>query len=102
MAPYVAVMSPDMYASMAAQMRQGRRELEMVEKLLGAGLLQSTAEPVSGKVLVASAQAWNFDMVVGQDVVTAYLGNEGLDHMFRIFETLVLRVKRPESVIVLA
>ena len=44
---------------------------------------------------MVSPQAWNVDLVVGQDVVTAYLGNEGLDHRFRIFETLAVRIKRP-------
>jgi uncharacterized linocin/CFP29 family protein len=99
-APYAAVMSPAMYASMAAQMRQGRREIEMVERLVQAGLFQSTSME-DGQVLVASPQPWNFDLVIGQDIATAYLGNEGLDHLFRIFETLVLRVKRPNAVCVL-
>jgi len=98
--PYVAVMSPGMYARLAAQMRQGRREIEMVEKVLRGEIYQSPVM-VEGQVIVASPHAWNFDLVVGQDVVTAYLGNQGLDQRFRIFETLVLRVKLPGSVCVL-
>jgi len=35
---------------------------------------------------------------VAQDLITAYMGNEGLDHLFRVMETLVLRVKRPGAI----
>ena len=98
--PYAAVMSPEMYARLAGLMQHGRREVEMVERLLGAGLFQSTVVPV-GQVLLLSPQDWNVDLVVGQDIITAYVGNEGLDHRFRIFETLALRIKRPEAICLL-
>ena len=35
-----------------------------------------------------------------QDIVTAYLGPEEMDHRFRVLETLVLRVKQPGAVCV--
>ena len=41
-APYAVVMSPAKYAELAGLMQNGRRELEMVGKLAGAGLFQST------------------------------------------------------------
>ena len=53
------------------------------------------------QAMVLSLGAWNFDLVVGQDVVTAYTGNEGIDQKFRIFETLCLRIKRPGAICVL-
>ena len=99
-APFAVVMSPAMYARLAGLMQHGRREVELVEKLAAAGLFQSPIMP-EDQVLVASPQPWNFDMVVGQDIVTAYVGNEGLDHRFRIFETLALRLKRPGATRVL-
>ena len=99
-APYAVVMSPGMYARMASLMEHGRRELEMVERLAQAGVFQYPAM-TDDQVLVVSARPWNLDLVVGQDVVTAYVGNEGLDHRFRIFETLALRVKRPGAICVL-
>jgi len=98
--PYAVVMNPAMYARMASLMQHGRREVEMVEKLAGAGLLQSPVMD-DGQVMVASPQPWNVDLVVGQDVVTAYLGNEGLDQRFRIFETLALRIKQAGAVCLL-
>lgn len=98
--PYALVLSPAMYARLASLMSAGRREMEMVEKLVKVGVFQSTGMP-EDMALVLSPQAWNMDLVVGQDVVTAYLGNEGLDHRFRIFETLALRVKRAGAICVL-
>jgi uncharacterized linocin/CFP29 family protein len=99
--PYAAIMSPAMYARLASLFEYGRRELDLVQSLLGAGIFQSTELAVAQQVLVLSPQPWNVDLVVGQDVMTAWLGNEGLDQRFRIFETLALRVKRPGAVCVL-
>ncbi len=98
--PYAAVMHPNMYARMAGLMQHGRREIEMVERLAEAGIFQSTVM-VEGEILVVSPRARNVDLVVGQDAVIAYLGNEGIDHRFRIFETLALRIKRPGAICVL-
>ena len=98
--PFALVMDPGMFARLASLMQQGRRELDLVEKLVTAGIFQSTQMPAD-TVLVTSPQPWNYDLVVGQDVVTAYVGNEGLDHRFQIFETLALRIKRAGSVCVL-
>jgi uncharacterized linocin/CFP29 family protein len=95
--PYAVVMGPADYAMLAGMVQYGAREMEMVEKLARAGLFVSPSWGAghAGEVLVVSPQAWNMDLVVGQDMVTAYLGNEGLDHRFRVFETLAVRLKRP-------
>jgi len=98
--PYAVILRPEMYARLASLMQHGRRELDMVEKLADAGIFQSTNMPEE-QALVVSPGVWNFDLVVGQDAVTAYVGNEGLDHRFRVFETLALRIKRPGSICVL-
>ena len=99
-APYALVLNPMMYARLASLMQKGRRELELVEKLVQAGIFQSTTVP-KDQAMVVSPQPWNFDLVLGQDVVTAYMGNGGMDHLFRVFEALVLRVKRPGAICVL-
>jgi uncharacterized linocin/CFP29 family protein len=49
--------------------------------------------------MVLSLGAYNFDLAVGQDLITAYEGNEGLDHLFKVLETLVVRVKRPDAIV---
>lgn len=99
--PFAAIMSPAMYARLAGLFEYGRRELDLVQSLLAEGIFQSTDPAVAEHVLVLSPQPWNMDLVVGQDVTTAWLGNVGLDQRFRIFETLVLRLKRPGGVCVL-
>lgn len=99
--PFALALGPAMYARLVSLMEHGRREIHMVEKLVEDGIFQSTAMP-DDKVMLLSPQAWNMDLVVGQDVVTAYVGNEGLDHRFRVFETLALRVKRAGSICVLS
>jgi uncharacterized linocin/CFP29 family protein len=99
-APYVLVVSPAMYARLVGLMNYGTPEEEMVEELVKGGIFQSTYMP-NDQALVVSPAAWNMDLVVGQDVVTSYLGNVELDQKLRIFETILLRVKRPESICVL-
>jgi len=99
--PYALVLSPEMYARLAGLIQNGVRELEMVEKLVKGGIFQYSGKALGEQALVLSLGAWNFDLVVGQDIATAYLGNEGLDQKFRIFETLALRVKLPGAICVL-
>jgi len=99
--PYALVLSPEMYARLAGLIQQGMRAMEMVEKLVKGGIFQYSGKALGEQALVLSLGAWNFDLVVGQDIATAYLGNEGLDQKFRIFETLALRVKLPGAICVL-
>lgn len=99
--PYALVLGPMLYAQLASLMQHGRRELTMVESIAKGGVHQYPAM-AEGQVLLVGASPWNADIVLGQDIVTAYLGNEGLDHRFRVFETLALRIKRPECVCVLS
>ncbi len=99
--PFALVLNPKLYAELASLMQHGRREMAMVESVVKAGVFQYPDMPADKALLVGSS-AWNADIVLGQDIATAYLGNEGLDHRFRIFETLALRIKRPASICVLA
>jgi uncharacterized linocin/CFP29 family protein len=100
-APHALVLNPITFAQLAGSMQQGREELEMVKEIVKGGIFQSPVMPVD-KVLVVSPKAWNFDMVVGQDAVTAYVGNVGMDQRLRLFASLVLRVKLPGAICVLA
>ncbi len=100
--PYALVVSPTMYAQLVGLINNGVRELEMVRELATGGIFQYTDDQVlGGRGLVVSQGAWNSDLVVGQDVATAYLANEGLDQRFRVFETIAPRVKLPGSICVL-
>ncbi len=40
----------------------------------------------------------NLDLAISEDFETAYLGEEGMNHPFRVYETVVLRIKRPAAI----
>jgi uncharacterized linocin/CFP29 family protein len=98
MGPYAVVLSPDLYTQ---TQRVSRGMGRMVSKLItdvAAGGMFRTSLLDAGQGLVLSLGAYNFDLVVGQDLITAYQGNEGLDHSFRVLETLALRIKRSGAI----
>lgn len=99
--PFALVLNHKLYAKLASLMLHGQRELKMVETLVEAGIFRTTAIP-DNQALVVSPQAWNMDMVVGQDIATAFMGNEGLDLGFCILETVALRFKRPGAALLLS
>jgi uncharacterized linocin/CFP29 family protein len=40
------------------------------------------------------------DLVIGQDLITGYMGSAKLNHEFRVFETALLRIKCKDAVVV--
>jgi len=97
-APYAMVVSPSVYAIMHRNYDGGRiLEIEMVRELATDGVFQSPVLKGDDALVIATGQE-NMDLVVGQDLITAYLGPDGMDHPFRVFETVVLRIKRAASI----
>ncbi len=96
--PYAMVVSPINYAYMArVYQNTGVLELEQVRKIMTAGIYQTPV--ISDEtILVVSTGAQNFDLVVAQDLTTAYLESVNLNHPFRVLESVVLRIHRPESI----
>jgi uncharacterized linocin/CFP29 family protein len=96
--PFAMVVSPINYASMArVYQNTGVLELEQVQKVITAGIYQTPVIP-DDVVVVVSTGAQNFDLVLGQDLVTAYLESTNLNHPFRVLETVVLRIHRPGAI----
>lgn len=97
---YALTVSPDLYMQMQRlQEGTGLLEIDRVSKLLDGHLFKS---PVLGKgraVLVCSDPR-NVDLVIGQDIATAYLEQKDLNHSFRILETILLRIKRKQAIVV--
>ncbi|MCU0522113.1 MAG: bacteriocin family protein [Anaerolineae bacterium] len=96
--PYAVLMSPDLYTQ---TQRVSHGMGKMVGKLIAdvaEGGMFRTPLLSEAQGMVLALGAYNFDLVVGQDLVTAYAGNEGLDHNFRVLETLALRVKRAGAI----
>jgi len=99
--PYAVVASPRMYAAMnRVYENTGVLEIEQVQKLAASGVYRSGAIP-DGKALVVATGASNMDLVVAQDLTVAYLAAENLNHLFRVLETVVLRIKRPQAIVTL-
>ncbi|MGI6368442.1 MAG: family 1 encapsulin nanocompartment shell protein [Anaerolineae bacterium] len=99
--PYALVVNYGTYAQLASLMSEGQRELKLVEHLVEDGIFRSSLVP-EGKALLVDPAGWNADIVLGQDVATAFLGNDGLNLVFQVIETLAVRVKRAGSAVLLS
>ncbi|WP_183108660.1 family 1 encapsulin nanocompartment shell protein [Thermohalobacter berrensis] len=96
--PYSLVVSPSLYVKMQRiQDGTGVTVLSRVKELVD-GRVYQTPVINNDKGVVVSMGRQNLDLVIGQDMVTAYLGDEQLNHIFRVMESVVLRIKRPKSI----
>lgn len=68
---------------------------------MGGRLYQSQVLGADQAVLVASDEK-NMDLVIGQDMATAYLEQKDLNHSFRVLETVLPRIKQKQAVVVFA
>ncbi|WP_196602409.1 family 1 encapsulin nanocompartment shell protein [Pectinatus frisingensis] len=97
---YCLALSPDLYLQLQRlQPGTGMLEADRIKKLLNKKIYVS---PVLGreKAVLVCADSRNVDLVVGQDMKTAYLEQIDLNHKFRILETIRLRIKRPQSIVI--
>lgn len=100
-APYALVVSPALYALLQRPYKQsGRLESKLLESVADGGIHQSPALTAKQALLISQGPH-HLDLAVGQDMVTAYLGPEGMDHLFRVLESLTLRIKQPGAICVL-
>lgn len=96
--PYALVLSPDLYGmTQRLHGNSGRLEIQQIETIAAAGVFQTPVLDQSTALLL-SVGPEHMDLVVAQDLITAYLGPDGMDHHFRVLESLVLRVKRPGAI----
>lgn len=96
--PYAFVASTDLYMKMQRiQKEAGVTVLSRVKELVEGRVYQSPLIEDS-KAVVMSLGPQNMDLVIGEDIVTAYMGDENLNHLFRVMESIALRIKRPESI----
>ncbi len=99
--PYALVLSTDLYATVQRIMpNTGRLEVQFLGDLATAGVFQAPVlSPRTGLLLSVGPE--NVDLVVAQDLITAYLGPDHMNHLFRVLESLVLRVKQPGAICLL-
>ena len=77
----------------------GITEYERLSKLVKGNIYYTTVIG-SNKAVLLSAEPQYMDLVVGQDMSTSYLETKDLNHYFRIIETILLRIKNKNALIV--
>ena len=99
---YSLVLSPALSTQLQRlQPGTGLLESERISKLVG-GRLYATPVLAGHQAALLCAQPENMDLVVGQDLAAAYLEQKDLNHRLRLLETVALRLKRRQAVVVFA
>lgn len=97
---YSLVLSSDLYLQLhRLQPGTGLLELDRIKSLLHKRVYPT---PILGhnRAILVTSDSSNLDLAIGQDLKTAYLEEVDLNHRFRILETIRLRIKRPQSIVV--
>ncbi len=96
--PYAMVVSPELY-SLLHRVHQGTNvlEIEHVKSLVTDGVYQSPVIRGNRGVIVATGRH-NFDLAIAEDIDTAFLEEEQMNYIFRVYECVVLRIKRPSAI----
>lgn len=98
--PHALVLSLDLYMQLQRlQPGTGLLEIDRISKLLDGRIYKS---PVLGKnkAILVCPEPRNMDLVIGQDMAAAYLEQKDLNHVIRILETVLLRIKRKKAIVV--
>ncbi|MCQ6282200.1 family 1 encapsulin nanocompartment shell protein [Bacillus sp. EB600] len=96
--PFALVLSPELYSLLHRVHKDTNvLEIEHVRELVTDGVFQSPVLKGKTGVLVNTGRN-TLDLAISEDLETAYLGDEGMNHPFRVYETAVLRIKRPSAI----
>ncbi|MFZ5468303.1 MAG: family 1 encapsulin nanocompartment shell protein [Myxococcota bacterium] len=96
--PYAVVLAPRLYSLLhRIYEKTGVLEIETIRKLALDGVFQSNRLRDDSGVVVSTGRE-NLDIALAQDMVTAYLGANKMNHPFRVFEALILRIKHPDAI----
>ncbi|MGE4543396.1 MAG: family 1 encapsulin nanocompartment shell protein [Pedobacter sp.] len=96
--PYSMAVSPFLYGQMVRVYGStGMLELDQVSALLRGKIYPCSA--IQGKKAVVIATGiQNLNLAIGQDLVTSYTAAENMNHIFRVFETVALLVRRADAI----
>lgn len=99
--PYVMAVNPFLYGqTVRVYGNTGMLELDQVKALLRGHIYPSSAIRDKKAVVIATG-VQNLNLAIGQDLVTAYTAAENMNHIFRLFETAALLVRRPDAICVI-
>jgi uncharacterized linocin/CFP29 family protein len=98
--PYALGLAPSLYNLLFRRYPQGdKTEIEHLRVLVTDGIVKASALS-SGGVLLASGTQFA-SIVLGQDLLTAFVGPSGRDYEFVVSESLALRLLEPAAVCML-
>lgn len=96
--PYALVLSPKLFAlANRVYENTGVLEIAQIEKIADGGVFRSSVLGENQAVLISTG-AQNMDLAISQDLATAYLDTDNMNHLFRVMEILTLRIKRPGAI----
>lgn len=75
----------------------GVLEVEQIQRLVGGGVFSSALVPDDTVVVVAPGPE-NMDLAVGLDLSAAFVESTKMNHIFRVLETVSLRIKRTSAI----
>ncbi|MBL8696409.1 MAG: encapsulin [Planctomycetes bacterium] len=96
--PFALALSAPDYARLVQQ-REGQfaPEITAIAQLCEDGVYSSPAL-AEGKAVMLSTGDQNVDVAVAEDLSMTCLGDRDQDFLFRVYECLVLRIKRPKAI----
>jgi uncharacterized linocin/CFP29 family protein len=98
--PYAMVVAPRRFHKLSsAHPGASFLDIDPISRLMTAGVFMSVAVPDSSAVIVSTGKQ-NFDLAVTEDLTLAYMPPVSKNHPYRVHESLVLRIKRPEAIAV--
>lgn len=96
--PFALAVSTKDYSRLIRQGEgQFAPELDTILRLCDDGVYTSPVIP-EGKAVLLSTGDQNFDIAVAEDLTVTFLGERDQDYPFRVYECLVLRIKRPQAI----
>lgn len=77
----------------------GVLEIKHLETMFDFGVFSTYAVPEGTLVAIATGIE-NMDLVITQDMITAYINYENMEHYFRVFELIAFRINNPSSIVI--
>ena len=98
--PYALALTPKSYNHLFRKYPQGEMtELEHIRQIVTDGVIKAAGIPGGGVLVDTSGPFAN--IVLGQDLMTAFVGPAPGEYQFSIFETVTLWLRVPQAVCVL-
>ncbi len=96
--PFALVINARDYARLVRQ-REGQfaPEIDSIARLCDDGVYTTPVLPADKAVLISTGDQ-NLDIAVAEDLELSFLGERDQDYPFRVYECLVLRIKRPKAI----